>query len=496
MASNDKRGLPQQSIALGYADENIERADDTDPLASKLGGRPLWLDSTSPIPAQTVAMCDECGSGMLLLTQTYAPLSESPYDRVLYIWSCARRMCIGKPGAMRVIRGHLLNQEYALRLVRQREGDIMKKSRPMDSAQFPQSASGTSKRSDVLFDFGSVWRTNETAHGSAGGDKLFSSPFFSTRTTETTSGANTAAGGDKSADDLDTLSSNMEQLNINSVATVERVDWAQELNTVQARYLAFDEEMDVSSDDVDIVERYRAEIDQALDKAQGVGDYSSHQGSGRSCSGRPARDEEDDGWSGEKYERTPFPKGTDAAFQRFSAVVGRNPEQVMRYQFGGTPLLYALHDEVARLLDCGHDRGYDEDDDDEDDNNNSSNKFSTVSLPKCPRCNGRRVFECQLMPALLTALPFSAHVSVHPAGRDGAQTASTAAGQPLVGSRLLQSLDLGLEFGTMLIFVCENDCHDGKAGTQYLGQSAEAMLPYAGAAYYEELALVQLESHS
>ncbi|KAI8325889.1 hypothetical protein GQ54DRAFT_254128, partial [Martensiomyces pterosporus] len=83
---------------LGYSDGDMGPAEDTDPFACKLGGRPLWLDQTSAIPDPSASVCEQCGSDMALLVQAYVPLADSPYDRVLYVWSCNRRACTGKPG--------------------------------------------------------------------------------------------------------------------------------------------------------------------------------------------------------------------------------------------------------------------------------------------------------------------------------------------------------------------------------------------------------------
>ncbi|KAJ2909488.1 hypothetical protein GGI21_001829 [Coemansia aciculifera] len=143
------------------------------------------------------------------------------------------------------------------------------------------------------------------------------------------------------------------------------------------------------------------------------------------------------------------------------------------------------------------DEDSEEDDDDEDDDDDNGIRqrmrgYSTDALPKCPRCKGKRVFECQLMPALLTVLPLSSHVASAPAQDSSSTLPSTGR---LVGGRLLQTLDLGMEFGSLLVFSCENDCHDGLVGTDYLGQSASSMSLYARAAYFDELVLIQLESH-
>ncbi|KAJ2043416.1 hypothetical protein GGH13_009783, partial [Coemansia sp. S155-1] len=214
-------------------------------------------------------------------------------------------------------------------------------------------------------------------------------------------------------------------------------------------------------------------------------------------------------WAEEKYERATRPKGTDAAFERFSNVVSQNPEQVVRYQFGGRPLLYTMQDNTARQLlnvasashpmasRLSHGEDDDSEDDDDDDDDGASTRqrmhgYSTDGLPKCPRCNGKRVFECQLMPALLTVLPLSDHVAPAPVQNSNPSLPST---RRLVGGRLLQTLDFGMEFGTLLVFVCENDCHNGQTGTEYLGQSTNSMSLHTRAAYFDELVLVQLESH-
>ena len=77
----------------------------------------------------------------------------------------------------------------------------------------------------------------------------------------------------------------------------------------------------------------------------------------------------------------------DAVFQKFADRAGQNPEQVLRYERGGAPLLYSDADAVARvLLDA---RG----------------EHTSRKLPACGECGRReRVFEFQLMPHAITEL--------------------------------------------------------------------------------------------
>ncbi|KAJ2156834.1 hypothetical protein GGF46_004915 [Coemansia sp. RSA 552] len=409
---------------------------------------------------------------MLLLAQVYAPLDGSPYDRVLYMWFCGRRACTGKPGAASVMRGHLLNIDYALELVR-RPG-------PRQAAENPPAFSGglfgSSTTTGASFDFGAVWQREAAVPEPSGASDLFAEPL---------SFGKSAPKSNSPAKDL---SAALESLSISpglGPAAEARVDWQHGAVGIKAQYLAFGDE--VLDADVQIRKRYQAEISQVLDMEPGT------RGRGATQAGGDA-----DGWRNERYERDVLPQGTDAAFARFSETVSQNPEQVIRYQFSGTPLLYTLQDKAARLAGCGPAGGGDHSDDDEDGIRSSTGSrqqdIQADQLPRCPQCNGRRVFECQLMPALLTVLSLDHR---HDGPLDTAATpAGSAARQPqLTGGRLLRSFDVGLEFGTVLVFVCENDCHRGKTGTQYLGRSASDMRPFAGAAYHEELALVQLEAH-
>ncbi|KAJ2553689.1 hypothetical protein EV175_002849 [Coemansia sp. RSA 1933] len=278
------------------------------------------------------------------------------------------------------------------------------------------------------------------------------------------------------------------------------------------------------------MDRYQSEIDQALELASVMGDDAStcrdsfQPIKSRKASKKKAEADSHDKWADEIYERAVLPKGTDSAFSRFATVVGHNSEQVMRYQYGGVPLLYSMQDSVAKMLVASKSqqsqkprpdtkakypntgKDYESEDDDSDSENddstttdtNSRQIYSTKALPRCTFCGGQRTFECQLMPALLTELPLANNYHrhhTHLTSQRNNSGADSSVQKRLVGSQLLQSLDLGVEFGTMMVFVCENDCHDGKTGLDYLSRDAHSMAKYAAAVYYEELVLVQQEVH-
>lgn len=103
-----------------------------------------------------------------------------------------------------------------------------------------------------------------------------------------------------------------------------------------------------------------------------------------------------------------FESSMDKSFLRFSDRLGHNPEQVLRYEFRGTPLLYSDTDAVAKT---------------------TSSRF-----PRCDSCGSERVFELQLVPHAIAVLED---------GREG------------IG---LGKDDGGMEWGTIILGVCAADC--------------------------------------
>lgn len=92
-----------------------------------------------------------------------------------------------------------------------------------------------------------------------------------------------------------------------------------------------------------------------------------------------------------------FESSLDKAFQRFADRLAQNPEQVLRYEWGGVPLLYSRDDEVGRLLSKSSD--------------NTNSKVTTSSgadnalpIPRCANCGASRVFEVQLVPQAIMEL--------------------------------------------------------------------------------------------
>ena len=81
--------------------------------------------------------------------------------------------------------------------------------------------------------------------------------------------------------------------------------------------------------------------------------------------------------------------------------------------------------------------------------------FDAASIPSCPQCGSRRVFEYQLMPNLINIL-----------GRDpsaGGEDVTSDERRKEAIQRLLKGDPdgRGMEWGTVLVFSCEKDCCTG-----------------------------------
>jgi pre-rRNA-processing protein TSR4 len=129
-----------------------------------------------------------------------------------------------------------------------------------------------------------------------------------------------------------------------------------------------------------------------------------------------------EGGSGDMDVKDAFESSMDKAFQRFADRMSQNPEQILRYEFAGSPLLYSKIDPVGKLLAPHQESGA-----------AANVKVKTASagksgMPKCVNCGGDRLFELQLTPYAIVELE-------------------------------AEELGLeGMEWGTIILGVCSKDC--------------------------------------
>ena len=131
-----------------------------------------------------------------------------------------------------------------------------------------------------------------------------------------------------------------------------------------------------------------------------------------------------DGDTGGGTDRETFESSIDKTFQRFADRLAQNPEQVLRYEYGGTPLPYSREDAVGMMISPPQLSSA---------GNAKVKVLATkakggAGMPDCTNCGKHRVFELQLVPHAITEL------ELEDTGLDG------------------------MDWGTIIVGVCEGDC--------------------------------------
>lgn len=124
---------------------------------------------------------------------------------------------------------------------------------------------------------------------------------------------------------------------------------------------------------------------------------------------------EDESSTGTKdLDKEIFESTMDKTFMRFSDRLAQNPEQVIRYDYKGNPLLYSDKDEVGKML-----------------SESSTRPKGGTGMPNCEKCGSGRVFEVQLVPGAIEAVE---------------------------GSDI--GLEDGMDWGTIIVGSCARNCGD------------------------------------
>ncbi|KAG0278080.1 hypothetical protein BGZ95_004785 [Linnemannia exigua] len=454
-------------ILLGVPDSPMETHDDVDPYVTKIGGVPLWLSEDLPAPSK-YGVCEACGKNMYLLLQAYVPLETSPYDRVVYVWACNQRLCMRKKGSFRVVRALKLNQEYAQKLEKKAKPAAapvapaslvnVKIKCMQDNCNFYADPFGTAPGA---FDMGNA------LFGGAGAG--FNNPFAAPTNTVNPFAPPPGFGAPTVAAPISfasVTSSNIpaKEESFSEDEAEESIEesgpWPEKPSAFLPHYLYITEEILEDSKTIsdDIAQKYSHLL--ALEEAN-QDDGEDEKGAGGA------------NWSGEAYEKASLPKGVDKAFKKFTERVQAWPDQCVRYHFPGSPLLFSFSDPTARLLLPA--------------NASQHSKHSAPSahrIPRCPACKGPRGFEFQLMPNLLSLLDVTSKKYL-----------SEEETKALKERKGAQVFDIGMEWGTILVYSCVDDCFGkntvmkkmAEEGTEEVNTRAPAVK------YFEEVALIQFE---
>ena len=332
---------------------------------------------------------------MCLLLQLNADLPEKleGRERRLYLFTCKSKACRRKPGSVRGFRGTRLHKGTAARKAKQDS----KHAQRVKAIQPPGSAAADIGSSIFTPNAASLSsKVNPFASSASNAQIPFAAKTLTSPSTDTDN-----SGHHDTLDLAQTFASKASLANGLTSAPV-RTPWPS-TSSLPRLYPSF--HLDADSEYLDpsppASSSSKTNLEVDTEATQGNEDA-------------------------EIYEST-----MDKTFQKFASRLSQNPEQVLRYDFGGSPLLYSTLDAVGKLL-----SGY----------SLQANVKQQVQirslgpqLPACSNCGNKRVFELQLVPHAITML-----------------------------EEKEEGLD-GMEWGTIIMGVCEKSCeemgvHEGQWG--------------------------------
>ncbi|KAF9872833.1 hypothetical protein CkaCkLH20_09696 [Colletotrichum karsti] len=389
-SDSSQEEFTETNVLLGYATKDAD--DDT---ISRLGGRPDWLNPEQP-PSAALARCKVCDDIMVQLLQLNGELPEKfpGHERRLYVFACRRPTCRRKQGSIRALRGVRISNDAPA--VSTKKAPAPKEEKKKDEEEKPKNdgpglgsalfggGSGSSANpfssNSNPFSTGSSSSPFSTAAPSS---NPFSKPAEKKETPEpeTTTKTDTDAAAEALPKTFaETLSLNNPQTPSGPPPLPE--PWPETSSSSSPKpypvsYLADAEYETLDPEPAAVPQNARMEVD-----ADGPG-----------------------GAGGSADTKDVFESSMDAVFQKFADRMAQNPEQAIRYEFGGAPLLYSKADAVGRALAASGGR-----------------------LPRCGNCGAGRVFEVQMTPHAITELE-------------------------------AEELSLeGMDWGTIIVGVCEADC--------------------------------------
>ncbi|KAI2631430.1 programmed cell death protein 2 [Hypomontagnella submonticulosa] len=434
-SAGEEEEFTETNVLLGYASK-----DPGDQTTSRLGGRPEWLDESNP-PSAALVRCKICKDIMVLLLQLDGELPDRfpGHERRLYVFSCRRKSCRRREGSIRALRSVRIAPGSATETATTKDKKKEEKAKPQEEKPKPQPPSNLG---ETLFGAKTIGAPSGSVNpfSTTGGSPFSgsSNPFasagnpFSTSssapltTTTTKPDPEPESKTDPTTEDIKALPKTFaETLSLNTPQPPEistpPEPWPAESDQQKpypTSYLSDAEFETLDPTPTPVPQATRMDIDSSDTGASGGG------GKG-------------------KEDREVFESAMDAAFQRFADRLAQNPEQAIRYEFGGQPLLYSKTDAVGQLF-AGP--------------GGSGSGVTVVQgpasgIPRCGNCRAPRVFEVQMTPQAIAELEED-EVSLE-----------------------------GMDWGTIIVGVCERDC-------QARG------VPEGGVGYLEEWAGVQWEELS
>lgn len=375
-----------------------------------------WLDPSKP-PSAALARCRVCKDLMVLLLQLNAELPDRfpRHERRLYVFSCRRKSCRRKEGSIRAIRGIRVSED-ALAAT----GTTTKEKPPAAEAA-PAPSAKSLGLGEALF---GVAKTST----SAGGNPFATGAVnpFAPKSSSSSAGA------------VNPFASAAAKPAPEPTKEEKEADKEQEadkkLPETFAQKLSLNNDQAVSLGPAPPPEPWPLESEQPPPFPIRWLSDAEYETLDPNPPALPAQatnvsamdiDSETSGGGSSKEDKEVFESTMDSVFQKFADRVGQNPDQCIRYEFAGSPLLYSKNDAVGKLLYTGGE---------------GNEKVKTAKgIPRCTNCGAVRVFEVQMTPHAITELEID---------EDGME---------------------GMDWGTVIVGVCERDCNErgakkGEAG--------------------------------
>nr|XP_019003909.1 uncharacterized protein I203_03064 [Kwoniella mangroviensis CBS 8507]OCF67370.1 hypothetical protein I203_03064 [Kwoniella mangroviensis CBS 8507] len=424
MSPSSPAGSSSSSLSEGYTNVLLALPDGTIPpdhsdlrshTVSLIGGYPTFppLPNTAQIPQDII--CKVCKRSMPLLAQVYCPLENGENDRTVYVFACSKAGCQKKDGSIRAFRASIRNEEYVKDVEEKRKAAEAEAEKEREKARKnPFTPNGSTL-------FGSA----QPLFGAA-----LSNPFAPTSPPS----APVPPSTDSATADLFKLSISPSPSSSTTLSPpIPAYQPAQYLTTID-EYLPPPDEVEYESSDDD--------DENADEELKGV-------------------------MMDDNLERL-FSQKVDEVFQRFvKRLEGSDGglKQVLRYDFGGIPLPYSSQSPITRKLFSGCEKPLGKNQElDVDSLYNIDEKV----IKRCEGCGGKRTFELQLTPYLISLLkPDTISTTGQEGDKKNAQEKLTEEERKKELQELAQKIKAGnadgndeveMEWGNIMVFGCENDC--------------------------------------
>ncbi|KAL8369657.1 hypothetical protein RB595_000136 [Gaeumannomyces hyphopodioides] len=415
-SSGEDQNFTETNVLLGYTSK-----DAGSETVSRLGGRPEWLAADKP-PTAALARCKVCKDLTVLLLQLNGELPERfpGHERRIYVFACRKKSCRRQAGSIRAVRGLRVSgaaaaaeKKQAAEKQKAAAAAAKEASKPVASTGLGESLFGVKAPSSGANPFAAPGANPFSSAPQASAANPFSTkPQAPEPAKEEKQKEEEQQGESKTTNSVAELPQTFaEKLALNnpqaSAPPPPPEPWPAESEPGQPRPYP------VSW----IAEAEYETLDPTPMPSVPTGPTAmelDEEATGGSSSGGKG-----------KEDKEVFESSMDTDFQKFADRVGQNPDQVIRYEYAGSPLLYSRGDDVGRALGPAED---------------GRTVRGAGGMPPCANCGAARVFEVQLTPQAIADLEAG--------GEDG--------------------LD-GMDWGTIIVGVCSRDCQertasDGEAG--------------------------------